>query len=95
MKEQEKINLLNKLHEKVTEYSFSGDEIDYIYVSWDEETRNILTVLGFSLEDIDVSDGSDGPEVDITEYAFQIAEWWNVKRGFMLDRSAGVWSCKP
>ena len=84
---EEKIELLNQLHARVTDYSISGEEVEYIYVPWDSKTANILVQLGVWTKDLIIDDhGKGNLEVDIAQFAFWYAGWWDQVNGFVLER---------
>jgi hypothetical protein len=83
MNNYEKVQLLNTLHNKVTDWESDGSCcIVYVFVTLDDETRKVLNKLGFDDDYINAND--DDGEIDITPIGFSLTDWWDSEEGFSL-----------
>lgn len=89
---QEKVDLINTLHHKVTVWDADGETCYYVMVPLDEETAGVLGKLGASNKDIMANarwgwDKADKTIViDLTIFGFQFAKWWYSDSGFSLTK---------
>jgi len=87
MNNQEKIDLINTLHSKITDCDADGEVCYYVIVPLDDEVRNILKQLGYTDEFIDLNKsvelGYESYEYfDLTDVAWDFANWWHPDKGF-------------
>ena len=86
MKKQEKIDILNTLNPRMVDYSCDGEEVEYISVPWDEESKAVIKKLGIPDDAIDFAVSFDVIDIAYIGFAELGAEWWSRKNGFFLEK---------
>lgn len=86
MTNQEKVDLINTLHEKVVDFHADGEFCHFVEVPFDNQVLEILQKLGFTEDDINSEKYFDdyGYYLDLTAFGFNFANWWDEEEGFLL-----------
>lgn len=84
---EQKLALLNTLD--VVDYSASGDELEYVTVEYNDETRKVFELIGISDEEVKsyMNDyfTDEPPTVDIVGIAYKLGAKWFDENGWRLD----------
>lgn len=70
---------------EVTDYSASGEEMEYILVEDNIENRTVLYGLGMTNEEIESECYPEDGELDLITVGFKYADTWFVGKGFQNE----------
>lgn len=78
-----KLDLLNSLHDKVTNFDCDGEICNYVMCPVDKESIRVLKELGYSNEWI--ATNTENNEIDLTHIGFKLGNWWDSEEGFLIQ----------
>jgi len=86
---QEKVELINTLHNKVVDYDCEEGICLSVLVPLDENTKKVLKQLGKNENWIERNKIScsltESDVIDLTSVGFEFAKWWDSEQGFSLE----------